>query len=174
MNKYYRHLTFKVRLLNGFEWALIAFSLLCIWVYLILIPNAKQNMHELKEMINNKPSLVTVASPIELKTSNFYSALPTSTQVKEVLSAFYLEMESQELELSTMQFSLEEAPDMKFATYRFSAPIYGDYLGIMQAIKHLLEKNPTLAMKNIRLTRENIKEQAISADIDFAIYMIKD
>jgi hypothetical protein len=85
-----------------------------------------------------------------------------------------MEMEAQELELSTMQFSLEESPDMTFATYRFSAPIYGDYLGVMQAVKNLLEKNPTLAVKNIRLSRENIKESAINANIDFAIYLIKD
>lgn len=174
MNKYYQHLAFKIRLLNGVDWALISFSLLCIWLYLVLIPQAKQDLYALKQMINSKPSIVPVASPLELKVSNFYAALPTSIQVKEVLSAFYLEMESQELELSTMQFSLEEASDVKFATYRFSAPIYGGYLGVMQATKNLLEKNPTLAVKNIRLTRENIKESAINADIDFAIYLIKD
>lgn len=174
MSKYYQQLAFKIRLLNPIEWALVLLFLLSICIYLYLIPNAKQEMYALKQIINNKPSVVPIVRPSELKVSNFYSALPTSVQAKDVLSAFYMEMESQELELSTMQFSLEETADSKFAIYRFSAPIYGDYLGIMQAVKNLLDKNPTLAMKNIRLTRENIKEHAINAEIDFAIYLIKD
>lgn len=174
MNKYYQHLAFKLRLLNAFEWAMVLLILLSMWIYLSLIPHAKQEMYTLKQLINSKPTVVPVVKPNELKVSNFYSALPTSVQVKDVLSAFYMEIDSQELELSTMQFSLEETADTKFAIYRFSAPIYGDYMRIMQAVKNLLEKNPTLAMKNIRLTRENIKERAINADIDFAIYLIKD
>jgi hypothetical protein len=174
MDKYYQHLVFKLRLLNAFAWTLIVLSLVSIWIYLVLIPDAKQEINTLNRTINNKPSVVTTASPNEVKVSDFYRALPTSAQVKEMLSVFYMEMEAQELELSTMQFSLEESPDMRFATYRFSAPIYGDYLGVMQAVKNLLEKNPTLAVKNIRLSRENIKESAINANIDFAIYLIKD
>lgn len=174
MNQYYQQFMFRIKALDTLQWCFITFSLVAIWMYLVLIPNARQELKTLNQMAEQKPAIVKSTNTVELKTSNFYSTLPTSIQVKEILSSFYLEMDSKGLELSPMQFSLEESPDMHFAIYRFSAPIYGDYLGVMLAIKSLLAQHPTLAVKNIRLSRENIKEQAISADIDFAIYMTKD
>lgn len=166
---------FHLKYATNFQRCIAFLIALLIIVYCLLIPTARNDL----KLLVDKPSVKNAPKQIALpgenqKARSFYQQLPNETQVKEILAQFYNEAEVNNVEVSTVQYSLEETVDVSFAAYKLSAPIFGEYLDMMQLVKSMLETYPTLALKQLRLIREDKKDNLVSAELEFVIYMKKD
>jgi hypothetical protein len=168
-------LFFHLKYATHFQRCIALLVTLLIIVYGLLIPTARNDL----KLLADKPTVKNAPKQIALPTENqkahsFYQQLPNEIQVKEILAQFYSEAEVSNVDVSTVQYSLEETADVSFAAYKLSAPIFGEYLDMMQLVKIMLETYPTLALKQLRLIREDRKDNLVSAELEFVIYMQKD
>jgi hypothetical protein len=168
-------LYFQLKYTSNFQRCFALLIVLLIIIYGLLIPMARGDLTLLSETPLVKSASQQITLPGESQKARFfYQQLPNEAQVKEILAQFYSEAETNNVEVSTVQYSLEETADVSFAAYKLSAPIFGEYLDMMQLVKIMLETYPTLGLKQFRLIREDRKNNLVSAELEFVIYMKKD
>ena len=174
-NTFIQKTIFRIKYATLFQRCLFILSITIVILFGLLIPSAHQDLSS----ILNKPFTITTPSREEsqdpdAKGQDFYQHLPNQFQVKEILADFYKVAEEEGLEVPTVRYTLDETHDVSFSGYKLSAPVYGEYLHIMNLIQIMVENHPSLALTKVRFLREDQKNNLISAEIELVIFMKKD
>lgn len=75
------------------------------------------------------------------------------------------------LNLDQGDYQLVQERDLKLARYEMVLPVRGDYVQIRKFVALALSEVPTLALDGISLTRQNITDPTVDAQLRMTLYL---
>lgn len=151
--------------------ALLLYSLgLCL---LGLFP-AKARIEAMREQalaLEARPAPVAAENPGAAQLAAFYGGFPESAEAPEWLARIHAAGAAAELPLEQAEYRFQTESASGLATYEINLPLRGAYPQIRRFIDGLLADIPALALRNVRLERENIGDPDLAVRLKLVLFL---
>lgn len=177
MRKAINHIVFSLRHTRLPVFGLVGLAVIVLVLFIELLPRKKIELIDAQSSLDNlrrQGLTVNQSENSESPVSKFYKKLPDSHQLKPMLEFIFELTADKRLTIDTINYELEELPEVSFATYKIQAPVTGTYLDLMKFIQKILETYPSIALTNISIGRESSQSNLINAEIELSVHLKKD
>jgi hypothetical protein len=162
---------------SPFGWLAVALSLFCAsFLFSVLFP-LQQQLALLKSdagslTLPDKSLRRSTAAPAsERALSDLYTFFPPQDGRVDAMEKIYAAAAKFNLNLDQGDYQLVQERDLKLARYEMVLPVRGDYVQIRKFVALALSEVPTLALDGISLTRQNITDPTVDAQLRMTLYL---
>lgn len=113
----------------------------------------------------------TAESGIESRLAAFYSEFPVRETAPDWLEKIYAAGNATALALEKVDYKLNPDRDSRLLRYEIDLPVHGGYVQIRQFIQAVLAEIPTLALRDVQISRGSIAEPTVEAQLRFVLYL---
>lgn len=113
---------------------------------------------------------VRTASPRQ-GTAEFLGRLPTRREIPALLGVVLAEAQAAGLSLESGHYDWRPGKDGGVGEYRVTLPVHGAYPAIRQFVERTLATAPPVALESLHLSREDVTDSAVGAEVSFVIYV---
>jgi hypothetical protein len=101
----------------------------------------------------------------------FMRALPRRGELPTVVATVVQQAQDAHLDLVTGRYELAAGQTRRIGQYRLTFPVKGTYPELRSFIERALLAAPALALESLRMQREDIAQEAVTAEVAFVIYV---
>lgn len=140
--------------------------------------NAKNTPTQIFESI--KPAQLPVKNTVD-EVNRFYGSFSTPADLPQYLSRIFQAATKQKLLLNQGDYKFTKVKltnaqnnsnvQEPLSRYEMVLPITGEYVQIRQFIVQILFENPSLALANIQITRENTMSKTVEARLELVLFL---
>lgn len=134
-----------------------------------LLP-AQQSLNALRAELARPHSATSTAST-DSSLERFVVSLPTRTQVPAVLGVMLTQAAAANVALDEGHYSYRPAQTGKLAQYAIEFPIKGSYTNIRGFVDATLQALPAVGLDQLSVSRKNIGDSAVTAQVRFILYL---
>ena len=103
----------------------------------------------------------------------FYALLPAQTEANDHIAKVLEAAKANGLVTNKIEYLPQVLPKVQVVQYQIKVPVLGTYLQIRQFVNQVLNAQPSLALSEITLKREDVNNDAVAANIQFNLYLKK-
>jgi Tfp pilus assembly protein PilO len=104
----------------------------------------------------------------------FYSLLPERTSVPDWLRIIFLAARAQSLTLEQGEYKANIDKRTRLLAYEIEVPVRGSYAQIRKFVADVLDKIPAIALEEIVIKRQTIRDPRIEASLRFTLFLSAD
>jgi hypothetical protein len=97
--------------------------------------------------------------------------LPGSGRTPEAVSRLFLAAHRAGLSLKEGEYRLQTDPAARLLSYQITLPLEGGYPALREFLTQALNRNASLALEGINLTRETVESENLKAVLHFTLYL---
>jgi hypothetical protein len=110
-------------------------------------------------------------APPAVQVDALLGKLPRRTELPLILGLFAEEARAAGLDLERGTYDFTVGPSGRITRYRLNFPVTGHYPEVRHFIDNVLLKVPSAALDSLRLERKSVGDEAVTADLRFAVFV---
>jgi hypothetical protein len=112
-----------------------------------------------------------VAATPDQQAAKFVEQLPTVNDVPAMMGRIVVVAGAAGIELERGNYEFVGGDRDSISRYEMSLPVVGTYPNVRKFVENVLASEPSLALEGMRIERDKVTDQIISADLRFAILL---
>ena len=120
---------------------------------------------------NARAALTRPKAQIRADEARRAAAQPLAETAEDTLRRLFEAARKARLSLDQGNYQLAQGQAAGPAHYRLSLPVQGPYADIRDFIARMLNEDPALALASVTLTRTDIEDSDIDANLEFILYL---
>jgi hypothetical protein len=151
--------------------AMILFAV--IFVFSGLLPQQRE-LDDLQSRLRQARTSGPANEPPPVRLNRFMGSLPKRSELPKIAGQVFTLAGAAQVSLERGKYELQPTRSGQLAQYRMTFPIKGSYPNIRQFIDSVLAAVPSAALEGLRVERKAVGDEAVSADLRFAVFVRND